>query len=198
MDDSGHGTVGAVMLGAGTSSRFGDGNKLLATIEGTPMIVRVGRTVLRSSLDEGVVVLGHEAGRVAESLDGLSLATVTNEAYGIGQSTSLQRGIEFASNADWDAAVVLLGDMPFLSPETVDRLVAAYRAGAGPIVAPRYEGQRGHPVVFDRSLFGRLMDVSGDRGGRELVRDHPETVLLDTEDPGVRRDIDTTGDLTDN
>ena len=198
MDDSGHGTVGAVVLGAGTSSRFADGNKLLATIEGTPMIVRVGRTVLRSSLDEGVVVLGHEAGRVAESLDGLSLATVTNEAYGIGQSTSLQRGIEFASNADWDAAVVLLGDMPFLSPETVDRLVAAYRAGAGPIVAPRYEGQRGNPVVFDRSLFGQLMDVSGDRGGRELVRDHPETVLLDTEDPGVRRDIDTTGDLTDN
>jgi molybdenum cofactor cytidylyltransferase len=52
-------------------------------------------------------------------------------------------------------------------------------------------------VVFDRSLFDRLLAVTGDRGGRELVRDHPETVLLDTEDPGVRRDVDTSGDLAD-
>lgn len=197
MDGSNHHTVGAVVLGAGTSSRFGDENKLLAPVAGTPMIARVIRTALRSSLDDGIVVLGHEAERVAETLDEFSIATTTNEEYAAGQSTAVRRGIEFAASADWDAAVVLLGDMPFLAPDTVDRLVEAYRSGVGPIVAPRYDGQRGHPVVFDRSLFDRLLDVTGDRGGRELVRDHPETVLLDIEDPGVRQDIDTTSDLTD-
>lgn len=197
MEGSDHRTVGAVVLGAGTSSRFGDDNKLFAPVAGTPMLVRVVRTALRSSIDDGVVVLGHEAERVAETLAEFPFATVTNEEYAAGQSTSVRRGIEFAASADWDAAVVLLGDMPFLGPDTVDRLVQAYRAGTGPIIAPQHDCQRGNPVIFDRSLFDRLLDVTGDRGGRELVRDHPETVLLDTEDPGVRRDVDTIGDLTD-
>jgi molybdenum cofactor cytidylyltransferase len=197
MDGSAHHTVGAVVLGAGTSSRFGDENKLLVSVSGTPMLARVVRTVRQSSVDDGVVVLGHEAERVPETLAAFPIATVTNKEYATGQSTSVRRGIEFAVSADWDAVVVLLGDMPFLRPDTVDRLVQAYRAGTGPIIAPQHDGQRGHPVVFDRSLFDRLLAVTGDRGGRELVRDHPETVLLDTEDPGVRRDVDTSGDLAD-
>jgi len=196
MDGRGHPTVGAVVLGAGASRRFGDENKLLRPVGGVPMIARVTRIAVESALDDVVVVLGHDAEAIAETLDGIAAATAYNDDYGAGQSTSVRCGVEFAMAAGWDGAVVLLGDMPFVSAETVDRLVAAYRSGPSPIVAPRYDGHRGNPVLFDRSQFERLLDVSGDRGGRELVRTHPDTLLLETGDPGVRRDIDTAGDLS--
>jgi len=194
MDCDEQSTVGGVVLAAGESVRYGDGNKLLAPVSGTPMLARVVDVASESTLDDIVVVLGHEADAVAETLDGV--ATVYNGDYAAGQSTSVRRGIAFGREAGWDAAVVLLGDMPFVDPETVDRLREAHRTGAGDIVAPRYDGRRGNPVLFARSQFEALVGVSGDRGGRELVRRHPETVRLDTDDPGVVRDIDTVGGLS--
>jgi len=85
--------------------------------------------------------------------------------------------------------------MPFLSAATVDRLIAAYRSGAGSIVAPEYSGQRGNPVLFAREHFDRLAAVSGDRGGRELLRNRPDLVLIDTDDSGVICDVDSHDDL---
>lgn len=188
-------TIGGIVLGAGESTRFGSENKLLAPVGGTTVIRRVAATAIESPLDDVVTVLGHEADAVAERLDGLPLSTTYNSDYAWGQSTSVRRGIEVACESNWDAAVMLLGDMPFVSRTTIEKLVEAYLSGAGNIVAPRYDGRRGNPVLFDRLLFERLRSVSGDQGGRELVRDHPGSVLLDTSDPGVVRDIDTAGDL---
>jgi len=85
--------------------------------------------------------------------------------------------------------------MPFLSAATVDRLIAAYRSGAGSIVAPEYSGQRGNPVLFAREHFDQLAAVSGDRGGRELIRSCSDVVLIDTDDSGVVRDVDNGDDL---
>lgn len=188
-------TVGGIVLAAGESTRFGSENKLLAPIEGTAVIRRVATTAVESPLDDVVTVLGHEADAVAETVDGLPLSTTYNSDYTRGQSTSVRRGIELAREADWDAAMVLLGDMPFVSPTTIERLIEAYLSGDGTVVAPQFDGRRGNPVLFDRLLFERLLSVSGDQGGRELVRNHPGTTLLDTTDPGVVRDIDLAGDL---
>jgi len=188
-------TIGGIVLGAGESTRFGSENKLLAPVEGTPVIRRVAAAAIESPLDDVVTVLGHEADAVAERLDGLPLSTAYNNDYTEGQSTSVRRGIEVGRESNWDAAVVLLGDMPFVCPTTIEALIEAYLSGSGSIVAPRYDGRRGNPVLFDRPLFERLLSVSGDQGGREIVRNHPGTVLLDTSDPGVVRDVDTAGDL---
>lgn len=187
-------TVGGVVLGAGRSSRFGDANKLLTPIDGVPMVARVADVALESCLDNTVVVLGYDAGSVAGALNDRHVSTVHNANYTAGQSSSVKCGIGFGADAGWDAVAVLLGDMPFVDPETVDRLVAAYRTGAGPIVAPRHDGRRGNPVIFDQSQFDRLHTLSGDRGARDLVEAHPDTTLLATDDPGVRRDIDTMSD----
>jgi len=196
MTGSAQATVGGIVLAAGESSRFGSENKLLAPVGGTSVVRRVAAAATESPLDDVVTVLGHEAAAVAESLDGLPLSTTYNGDYADGQSTSVRRGIEVGCESDWDAAMVLLGDMPFISPTTIDDLIQAYLDGAGSIVAPRYDGRRGNPVLFDRLLFERLRSVSGDQGGRELVRNHPGTVLLDTSNPGVVRDIDTADDLS--
>ncbi|MBV0902766.1 nucleotidyltransferase family protein [Haloarcula salina] len=190
-------TVGGVVLAAGDSSRYGDDNKLLASVDGAPLVRHVAEAACASGLDDAVVIVGHEAEAVGAALDGFSLSVRYNDDYAEGQSTSVRCGVAFARENGWDAAVFLLGDMPFVSPETVDRIVAAYRAGEGAIVVPRRDGQRGNPVLFDRRYFDALADVSGDRGGRDLIENEDGVRFLDVDDPGVRRDVDTEADLRD-
>jgi len=189
--------VGGVVLAAGDSSRFGDDNKLLASVDGAPLVRHAAETACTSSLDDAVVIVGHEAEAVTDALDGLSLSVRRNDDYAEGQSTSVRRGVAFARENGWDAAVFLLGDMPFVSAGTVDRLVATYRADEDGIAVPRHDGQRGNPVLFDRRHFDALAIVSGDRGGRDLVERGDGVRFVDVGDPGVRRDVDTEADLRD-
>ena len=195
MTRSEHATIGGIILAAGESSRFGSENKLLTPVDGTPVIRRVAGIALESPFEEVVTVLGHDADAVAEALGDLPVSTTYNGDYTAGQSTSLRCGIDVGRRSGWDAAVVLLGDMPFVNPTIIERLIEAYLSGAGSIVAPQCDGRRGNPVLFDRSLYERLCAVSGDRGGRELVGTHPGTVRVHTDDRGVLRDVDTPRDL---
>lgn len=195
MTETSDARVGGVVLAAGESSRFESGNKLLEPVEGTPMVAAVAGIACESSVDDIVAVVGHQAEAVADALEDLSLPIRLNDEYADGQSASVARGVEYARKAGWDAAVFFLGDMPFVRRETVDRLVKAYRAGERSIIAPRYEGTRGNPVLFDARHFDALAGVTGDRGGRDLVASHDGTRFVETDDPGVMRDIDSRDDL---
>jgi len=184
--------VGGVLLAAGESTRFGEENKLLAAVDGEP-VVRHAAEPLVTALPSVVAVLGHEAERVRAALDQFAVDTVTNDRYRAGQSTSVAVGIDAARANGWDAVVFGLGDMPAVDPETVEALVGAYRDGEGTVLFPTHEGTRGNPVLFDRAHYDELAAVAGDRGGREIVRERGVPVAVD--DPGVRRDVDEPGDL---
>lgn len=188
--------IGGVLLAAGRSRRFGEENKLLATLEGDPLVAHAARTLLTGTLADVVAVVGHEAERVRAALEDadLDVAVRYNADHADGQSTSVRVGAAAADERGWDAAVFALGDMPWVDPETVDRLAAAYRAGAGSVLAPSVDGHRGNPVLFDAAHFDALTRVSGDRGGRRLLETHDVT-LVPVEDPGVRRDVDERADL---
>jgi molybdenum cofactor cytidylyltransferase len=186
--------VAGVLLAAGTSSRFGDANKLLAEFNGDPLARHAARTLAAAGLDPLVAIVGHEADRVRAVFDGLGFTVVENPDYADGQATSVQAAVETLS-AEVDAAVFALGDMPTVSPETVALLVAAHRAGHGSALAAAHEGVRGNPVLFAASQFPTLAGVSGDVGGRELLRASEDSALVETGDPGVRRDVDTRDDL---
>lgn len=185
-------TVAGILLAAGRSERFGPGNKLLADIEGEPVVRRAARSLLSSWVDDVAVVLGHDGTRVGDALAGLDLRAVRNEAYDAGQSTSVRRGIE-AVRDHAEAAVIALGDMPFVDPGTIDALVAAYDAGAGTALAAAHEGERGNPVLFDAVHFDDLAAIEGDAGGRSILL--AEGRLVETGDPGVRRDVDAPEDI---
>ncbi|WP_144797241.1 nucleotidyltransferase family protein [Halorubrum depositum] len=195
--------VAGVLLAAGTSSRFGDANKLLATVDGEPVVRHAAQTLVAAGLDPVVVVVGHEADRVRAAVDDLSVDIVVNDAYEAGQSTSVRAGIDAIrsgksggrGDARVDAAIIALGDMPFVDPETVETLVAAYAAGAGDALAAAHGGDRGNPVLFDRRFFDRLADVDGDVGGREILLGGDASALVAVDDPGVRRDVDRPTDL---
>ncbi|AXG09875.1 nucleotidyltransferase family protein [Haloplanus rubicundus] len=185
-------SVAGVLLAAGTSDRYGERNKLLETHDGDPLVRGAARTLLAAPVDPVIVVVGHEADRVAAALNGLDVELVQNDAYATGQASSVREGMRAVPDRA-DAAVVALGDMPFVAPATVGRLVDAYAAGAGDALAAAHDGHRGNPVCFDRRFFDALTDVTGDVGGRSILLDHG--VLVDTGDPGVRRDVDEPSDL---
>jgi molybdenum cofactor cytidylyltransferase len=188
------GTVLGVLLAAGGSSRFGDRNKLLAAVDGTPLVRRAARTLCDSRVSGVVAVLGHQSNAVRDVLADLDIGFVANDAYEQGLSTSVSRGVRVAIERDVDAAVFLPGDMPVIDSATVDSLVDAFHTDVADAVAPVYQGQRGNPVLFGARHFDALRSVGGDVGGRNVLLDS-DGALLDTDDAGVVTDIDTQDDL---
>lgn len=189
------GPVAGVLLAAGTSSRFGEANKLLAPVDDEPLVRRAARSLTQSEVTKVIVVIGYEGAAVREALDGLPVVFVENPEFTEGQATSVRVGTEAAGDSV-DAIVFALGDMPWVRARSVNAVVGAYYDGAGRIVAAAYEGRRGNPVLFDAGLTDKLTGITGDTGARELLMTCEETVLVETGDPGVIADIDTSSDLT--
>jgi nicotine blue oxidoreductase len=164
--------VGAVVLAAGAASRFGSPKQRLLL---GPVLARVraARTV-----DEIVVVIGaHEVETDAR--------TVRCADWERGPGASLRCGLS-AVPAGAEAAVVVLADGPGLAPEAIDRVVAAWRDGAGDVVAASYGGDRGHPVVLGRAVWPAVPD----EGARAF-----EPVLVPCDDLGAPGDVDVPGDI---
>jgi molybdenum cofactor cytidylyltransferase len=180
--------VAALLLAAGSSRRMGDVNKLLATVGGKPLVRIAAEAALGSRAVSLTVVTGHERARVEAALAGLDLAFVHNRDHAAGLSTSLRAGLACLPDTI-DGAVVLLGDMPEVTPAMVDRVIGAFRPGR--IVVPVAGGQRGNPVLWSRRFFPELMQVEGDTGGRALIEAHVDAVTDVELGAGVALDVDT-------
>jgi CTP:molybdopterin cytidylyltransferase MocA len=163
--------VCAVVLAAGAGSRFG-GPKQQLLLPGVLAAIRA------SSVDEIVVVAG------AHEVD-VDATVVTCREWERGMGASLRCGLA-ALAPEVEAAVVVLADGPDLSPAAVDRVVDAWRAGAGDVVAASYAGNRGHPVVLGRSVWSQIPD----EGARAL-----DPVLVPCDDLGTPGDVDFADDL---
>lgn len=188
--------VVGILLAAGHSERFGSPNKLLATIDGVAVVTKSATTLRNSSVDAVLCVVGHEAERVRNALpDGVE--TVETGAGDSTLSDSVATGVAAARREGCDAVLIALGDMPWVDPTTVESLIAAYEADFGSAIAAANEGERGNPALFDARHFDHLSSLSGDVGGRAVLRTADDAVLLETNDPGVVTDIDEPDDLED-
>lgn len=186
--------VAGVLLAAGTSSRFGDENKLLADVDGHPLVRHAAESLLAAELDPIVAVVGYEAARVAAALDGLPIEIVENPSYDEGQAASVRVGLRAVRDRA-DAVVFALGDMPAVSPGAVAALVSSYAAGGGTALAAAHDGRRGNPVLFGSRYFDALGAVDGDTGARDVLLESDDAALVETGDPGVCRDVDSRSDL---
>jgi molybdenum cofactor cytidylyltransferase len=161
-------------------------------IRGRPMLENVLDVFRKTKVDQVFVVLGAHGAEVRKKVEFKKKETVVhNPDYAKGMSSSIRAGLSAASPAA-DAAFIALADQPFLSPDTVDRMIGAYLGSRASIVVPVYGGRRGNPVLFDRSLFPEIMKIRGDSGAKSVVEGNEELVLeVAVEDEGVVADVDT-------
>lgn len=184
--------IGAILLAAGNSSRFGSNKLLHLMASGHPVIVESARN-LQQALGSAVVVVRHEDDEVCRALRPLRhVETIACAGSVGGIGCSIACGVAAAPDAE--AWLIALGDMPYIRPETIADVARQAQAGT-PIAAPVYRGQRGHPVAFGRALRDDLLALDGDTGARGLlVANATELELVHCHDPGVIKDIDTQRD----
>ncbi len=181
-----------LLLAAGGGSRFGS-QKLLARTDDVPIVVAAAR-VLAPLVDRLIVVVGSEAERVTAALDGADAAIAVNPRWADGLSTSLRLGVSVVST-DAEAVVVTLGDQPGIDPTVVRRVISSWRETGKPIVATRYRGSRGHPVLLGRAVFNEVQSITGDVGARLLIEHDASRVVFVDVDADAPRDVDTPDDL---
>ncbi|MBC8738291.1 nucleotidyltransferase family protein [Paraburkholderia sp. UCT31] len=183
-----------VLLAAGFGSRFdphGLHNKLLARMpDGKPVAHEAAHRLLRV-VTRVLAVVRPGSDALARALNDAGCDVVFAASAERGMGASLAAGIEASDDAEgW---IVALADMPRIAVPTIEAVARALDNGA-PLVAPFYDGQRGHPVGFGSEHRDALLALDGDTGAKALLRSHALT-RIDVDDPGILRDVDTPDDL---
>lgn len=195
-----------LLLAAGRGSRFspdGSSNKLLATVNGDPVCVSSARA-LQAALPRVIAATAPRAPAIAEVLNQAGCEVLICDRADSGMGNTLSQAIsqatireEAAGNA-MPAWCVMPADMPWLQAQTVTRLAQAWLAlplaqRRRAVLAPSYQGQRGHPVLFGPDWTSELSALQGDQGARAIIRGHLS--LIEVDDPGCLLDVDTPSDL---
>lgn len=186
-----HEKIAGVILAAGESRRFGK-PKQLVDWKGEPLIRYIIRKALDTRLSRIVVVTGAYTDDISKRISDLPITQIHNSGWGEGQSSSIRLAIN-ELGTDINGVIFILADQPRLSVDLIHALLAAHSTTLAPIIAPRYDNQRGNPVLFDRSTFSELLTLSGNQGGREVF-DRYSIQFIDWNDSNILVDIDTLDD----
>ena len=188
--------IWAVILAAGESRRMGRQKLLLPFGEAT-VVEAVVRTALASGVDRALVVLGADREAVRAKLEPSGADFAVNEMFADGMLSSIQTGFR-ALPPEAEAAVVMLGDQPFLPPQVVDEVVRGYRESGKGIVIPVFRTRRGHPVLVDLKYREEVLALDPSDGLRHLMRTHPEDIAeVEVDDANILRDLDTPEDYSE-
>ena len=183
--------IGAVILAAGGSSRFGQPKQLLL-FRGKTLI----RTIIDAACEAGcspvVVVIGSDAEKIARELADMSVMEVRNTNWRRGIGSSIRSGVEalIARAPDVEAILLLVSDQPAVNARTIKGLVATHEATKKVIAASRYAGTLGVPALFDRSFFEELLSLDDETGAKSIILQNRERVAQFTFPKGAV-DIDT-------
>ncbi len=183
------GKAAAIILAAGQSRRMGKANKMTVEIEGKPMVRHVAEAALASSVSDVFVVTGHEPEDVKSALDGLDITYLHNDRFAEGLSRSLTAGIK-GLPGDVDRALILLGDMPYVTASMINELLDAGDSGSD-IVMSTFEGKRGNPVLWPRRFFEELTRIEGDTGARHVIGANSDQVVEVEIGSAAAIDLDT-------
>ncbi len=185
----------AIVTAAGSAERFG-GKKLLAQVDGEPLLDRTIRSLLEGGVSEIIVVVGADARaeleRDVNALNDPRVRAVENPDPSRGMFSSIQEGVRTAQG---DVLLVLPGDMPFVQPATVRQVLDVWTLQRG-IVSPRYNGKRGHPVAMPLALRDEIAATDPTSNLHEVIKKHlEERTDVDIDDAGIVRDVDRPEDL---
>ncbi len=182
--------VWAIVLAAGMSTRMGT-QKLLLPFDGMTIIEKVVENILKSGIENIMVVLGADHEKIAGVLEFWPVQTVRNENFQDGMHTSVMIGV-YALPTRAKATLIFLGDQPLISENAIRKVVEAWHNSGKSIVIPLYEGKRGHPPLYDLKLRNELEHLDPSVGLRSVAQKFPEEIdEVETGSPGILKDIDT-------
>lgn len=185
--------ITGIFLAAGQSTRFGS-DKLLHTLDNEKTIAQqAAETIIQACSDSVAVINNNTASSLVEILTSGGFNVIKNKQAEDGMGSSIACGVK--SLGDSEACLVALADMPFIKPETIKAMLQLFK-NTQCIIAPRYKDKRGHPVLFSKHFFLELGQLNSDTGARDIIKNNHEYLLMvDVDDEGVIRDIDTKEDL---
>jgi len=186
--------IPVIVLAAGRSSRMGRAKATLPLDDGDTFLSRIVRTFLSAGVDDVVVVVGHDADAIVNSITekGLRARFVLNLDYDRGQLSSIVTGLSVVDRPGVTAALITLVDVPLVSADTVRAVLERYRQTHAAIVRPTSGARHGHPLLVDRSLFDALRAADDAAGAKPIVRGHASAAGdIDIDDEGAFTDIDT-------
>ena len=189
--------VPGVILAAGRSSRMGRAKALLPTPNDESFVTRIVRVLRDGGVADVVVVISPDGDAIRSALSSLRVPPrlVVNPDPDQGQLSSLLAGLHTIDRPGVVAMLLTLVDVPLVDPHTVRALLRAHERTRAPIVRPSRAGRHGHPVVFDRSVFGELRNADPSTGAKPVVHAHLDRAVdvpIDEEGPFV--DVDTPAD----
>ena len=169
--------------------------KPLLEIDSETFVAHLARLMLEV-VARLTIVVGAHADRIRLAIPSdPRILIVDNPGWRLGQLSSIKTGLR-ALPPESSAAMVHLTDHPAVKPATFAAVAEAYRLSGKPIAIARHDGHRGHPVVFDRTLFAELLDAPEDQGARAVVNADPARIVyVDVDDPGILLDLDTPEEL---
>ncbi len=182
--------ISAILLAAGQSKRMDGENKLTKEIKGIPLIKLSVKNILASSIDELIIVLGHQKEIIEKLIDkNEKIKFVFNKDFESGMASSIKTGLNNLSEKT-ETFFICLGDMPMVSHDIYNQLIKS--KDNKEIIVPTHKGQQGNPVLFDKSMKEKVLNITGDVGAKEILELNKDKILnLEINDQGVTKGFDT-------
>ena len=187
--------ISAILLAAGESKRMKDENKLIKEINGLPLIKHVVKNILGSSIDELIIVLGHEK-NIIENLikPNKKIKFVFNKDYKSGMASSIKIGLNNLSKKT-EAFFICLADMPMVNPSIYNQMIKS--RNQKDILVPTCNKQKGNPVLFNKSMKEIIMNINGDIGAKKIIELNKNKIFnLEINDKGIFKSLDTQKDFS--
>ena len=187
--------ISAILLAAGQSKRMNGENKLAKEIQGIPLIKLSVKNILASSINELIIVLGHQKEIIEQLIEkNEKIKYVFNENFESGMASSIKKGLNNLSEKT-QTFFICLGDMPMVSSDIYNQLIKSkYKKE---IIIPTYKGQQGNPVLFDKSMKEKIMNITGDVGAKKIFELNKDKILnLEINDQNVIKGFNTQGDFS--
>ena len=180
-----------IILASGYSKRMKK-DKLTMNIKGRPMVEWTIRACSNSKLDH--IILVYRRPKVKEIGEKYGIKNIYNEKAYLGQAEGVKLGVKLAKNGN--SYMFLTGDMPYINSKLIDRLIEVHNKNPEYIIVPFYNGKQGMPTIFPEVYREDLLNINGDKGGRDIIMKNPDFVKrVDIEDEKLGIDIDTMEDV---
>ena len=187
--------ISAILLAAGQSKRMTGENKLTKEIQGSPLIKHSVKNILVSSIDELIIVLGYQKEIIEKLIDkNVKIKFVFNKDFESGMASSIKTGLNNLSEKT-EAFFICLGDMPMVNHDIYNQLIKS--KDSKEIIVPNYNGQQGNPVLFNKSMKEKIINISGDVGAKKILELNKDKILnLEINDQNIAKGFNIQDDFS--